>query len=47
MGREIQTEIERGEIQRKGERGTAIPFICAHPVENEINDNCHLYRHGD
>ena len=36
MGREIQREIY-----------IAIPFICTHPVEYEINDDCHLYRHKD
>ena len=47
MEREIQTQ--RGEIQREREREreTAIPYICTHPVEHEINADCHLYRHGD
>ena len=45
--RQREREKERGQIQREGERVTAMPFICAHPVEHEINDYCHLYRHGD
>ena len=46
--REPRTEREKdGKRNTERERDIAIPFICTHPVEFEINDDCHLYRHKD